>query len=308
MTKTKLTIVLLLVMATAAAGRQGPPPQVLPDNWFDNYVEVTGKGAPLPSAPPKSAQAYLTAERAAVVLANRNAAEIVSGITIAGDTEVNDTAFKDEQVRQRVAARIRAGQLVKETSRDEFSSLEYVEATLRFPLTGTGSILSAILPTMRADIVKKIDAGIASKTYIVYTPLPAPVAPAAPPRGPAPPAPTTPAVEYDGLILQVPSTIDPCIAPKIYTEKGELLYSAKDVAADVFVSRGAAQYTNNEGKAKTALDGMGAKQVLVIQASSHSGNSTDVDVKAADAAKVFSSNKLTAFLSKGRIVFLVSKS
>jgi len=301
MTKTKLTIVLLLVMATAAAGRQGPPPQVLPDNWFDNYVEVTGKGAPLPSAPPKSAQAYLTAERAAVVLANRNAAEIVAGITIAGDTDVNDTAFKDEQVRTRVAARIRAGQLVKETSKDEFSNLEYVEATLRFPLTGTGSILSAILPTMRADIVKKIDQGIASKTYIVYTPLPAPA--------PAPaPAPVPPAVQYDGLILQVPSTIDPCIAPKIYTEKGELLYSAKDVAADVFVSRGAAQYTTNEGKAKTALDGMGAKQVLVIQASSHSGNSTDVDVKLADAAKVFSANKQTAFLSKGRIVFLVSKS
>jgi hypothetical protein len=301
MTKTKLTIVLLLVMATAAAGRQGPPPQVLPDNWFDNYVEVTGKGAPLPSAPPKSAQAYLTAERAAVVLANRNAAEIISGITIAGDTDVNDTAFKDEQVRTRVAARIRAGQLVKETSKDEFSNLEYVEATLRFPLTGTGSILSAILPTMRADIVKKIDQGIAAKTYIIYTPLPAPAP--APVSAPAPLA-----VNYDGLILQVPSTIDPCIAPKIYTEKGELLYSAKDVAADVFVSRGAAQYTNNEGKAKTALDGMGAKQVLVIQASSHSGNSTDVEVKAADAAKVFSANKQTAFLSKGRIVFLVSKS
>ena len=304
MMKTKLTIVFVLVMATTAAGRQGPPPQVLPDNWFDNYVEVTGKGAPLPSAPPKSAQAYLTAERAAVVLANRNAAEVVAGITIAGDTDVNDTAFKDEQVRQRVAARIRAGQLVKETSRDEFSSLEYVEATLRFPLTGNGGILNAILPTLRADIVKKIDEGIASKTLKVYAPAaPAPAprpAPATPPAAPA-------AVDYDGLILQVPTSIDPCIAPKIYTDKGELLYSAKDVAADVFVSRGAAQYTNNEGKAKTALDGMGAKQVLVIQAAVHSGNNTDVDVKAADAAKVFGANKLTAFLSKGRIVFLVSK-
>src|SRR5262249_53797855 len=239
-------------------------------------------------------------------------AEIINGITIAGDTDVQDTAFKDEQVRQRVAARIRAGQLVKETSRDEFSKLEFVEATLRFPLTGTGSILSAILPTMRADIVKKIDEGIASKTYIIYTPLSAPAASRAPASGPPPtappPPPAPPAVMYDGLILQVPGTIDPCIAPKIYTEKGELLYSAKDVAADVFVSRGAAQYTNNEGKAKTALDGMGAKQVLVIQASSHSGNSTDVDIKAADAAKVFGANKLTSFLSKARIVFLVSKS
>ena len=178
-----------------------------------------------------------------------------------------------------------------------------VEVMMRVPLSGSGSVVSAIMPALRPEIIKRADDAklpVYAPIALAAAPVPAPVRPAAAPS----PAPAVTA-DFDGLIVRVPASFKPAIAPKILTDKGEVLYSAKDVAVDILISRGAAQYTNNEGKAKTILEGMGARSILDVQGGLRTD--TDAEVKNDDAAKVFNSNKKTSFLNKARVVFLVAK-
>jgi hypothetical protein len=288
MIKAKVMMACLFLLALTATARQGigASGEV---NFFENYIEVKGIGIPAASVPAGSPQAYATARRAAVVDANRNIAEIVSTIQIDSQSVNELSQAVQDTVRQSVSTKIRGGQVLKETSMGEFTGNDIekagkVEVIMRIPLSGTGGVINAIMPTLRPEIIKRTD----EAKLPTYNPSPAPAA-----------------MDYDALIVRVPATFKPAIAPKIMTDKGEVLYSAKDVAVDILVSRGAAQYTNNDGKAKTILEGMGAKIILDVQGAPRTD--TDAEIKADDAAKVFNANKKTAFLSKGRIVFLVAK-
>jgi hypothetical protein len=312
--RTKLIGALLMLLATAASAQQAVEGKV---DFIENFVEVKGIGIPAANVPADSPQAYATARRAAVVDANRNLAEMISTIQIDSQSVNELSQAVQDTVRSSVSAKLRGGQAVRETTMTEFvgSDVEKrgkVEVIVRVPLNGSGGVLSAIMPALAPEIIKRTNE--ASLPAFVPPPTAA-TAPAAPrPATPAPAAPAAAApaaapadvVEYDGLIVRVPSSFKPAIAPKIFTEKGEVLYSAKDVAMDILISRGAAQYTNNEGKAKAVLEGMGSKAILSLDGGIRTD--TDAEIKGPDAAKVFGANKKTAFLNKGRVVFLVAKS
>lgn len=300
-TKLKLAMTLALLLASSAAAWQGGKGEV---NFFENYVDVEGIAGPGAGVPPNSPLAYAQAQRAALAVANRNLAEIIAGIQVDSRTVVENLALSLDKLETIVRANIKGGQAVKQTSRSEFDGI--VSVTVRVPLTGSGSVMSGIMPTLRDEIIKReADSKMPVFTPVVVAPpAPPPRSNAAPPSPPPSPAPTAP--DFDGLIIRVPPSFKPAIAPKILTEKGEILYSSKDVAVDILISRGAAQYTNNEGKAKTILEGMGAKVILSVDGSLRTD--TDAEVKTDDAARVFNANKKTLFLNKGRVVFLVSRS
>ncbi len=285
---TKLMMALFLLTAATVNARQNAANGEV--NFFENYIEVRGVGIPAANAQPKSPQAYATARRAAIVDANRGLAEIVSTIQIDSSSVNELSQLVQDTVRVKLQAGIRGGQIAKETSMAEFAGNDIdkagkVEVIMRAPLSGNGGVLNAIMPVLRDEIVKRTN----------ETKLPV--------YAPSTPAPASP--DYDGLIVRVPASFRPAIAPKILTDKGEVLYSAKDVAVDVLISRGAAQYTNNEGKAKAILEGMGAKSILNVEGGLRT--ETDAEIHAEEASKIFASNKKTSFLNKGRVVFLVGK-
>ncbi len=302
MHRTKLIGALFMLLATVASA-QGPVDGKV--DFMENFVEVKGIGIPAANVPADSPQAYATARRAAVVDANRNLAEMITTIQIDSQSVNELSQAIQDTVRSSVSARVRGGQAVRETSMTEFVGPDVekrgkVEVVIRVPLNGSGGVMSAIMPGLAPEIIKRTN----EAKLPAFVPPPAP-APAPAPAAAAPAAPPAEA-EYDGLIVRVPASFKPAIAPKIFTDKGEVLYSAKDVAMDILISRGAAQYTNNEGKAKAVLEGMGSKAILSLDGGIRTD--TDAEVKGPDAAKVFGANKKTAFLNKGRVVFLVSKS
>ena len=317
--RTKLILALIILLA-AGASAQGPVEGKV--DFMENFVEVKGIGIPAANVPADSPQAYATARRAAVVDANRNLAEMISTIQIDSQSVNELSAAVQDTVRSSVSARLRGGQTVRETTMTEFAGNDVekrgkVEVFIRVALNGSGGVLSAIMPGLAPEIIKRTN----EANLPAFAPPPvAAAAPAPPPAAPRPPAPPAAAVtpsappaappvdasDYDGLIVRVPASFKPAIAPKIFTDKGEVLYSAKDVAMDILISRGAAQYTNNEGKAKAVLEGMGSKTILSLDGGIRTD--TDAEIKGADAAKVFGANKKTSFLNKGRVVFLVSRS
>lgn len=270
-------------------------------NYFDNYIEVTGLGLPAKGVDAKSPQGYVTARRAAVVDANRNLAEMVSQIQIdsATLTELGQTVY--DRVSQVLQARMRGAQIVSEDPREVYFLKGMVEVKVRYPLTGSGSVLNVIMPVVGPEIRKREEA-LALPRYVpppVEVPVPEPSS-----KTPTVPAASVP--EYDGLMIRVPEGFKPSVAPKIFTGKGELVYGPSDVAMDILISRGAAQYTNNEGKAKALLERMGAK--AIIQVSAALRTDTDAEIGTDDAAKIHQANKKSAFLNKARVVFVVQTS
>jgi len=307
MFRTKVIAALLMLVVTVVRA-QGPVEGKV--DFIENFVEVKGIGIPAANIPPDSPQAYATARRAAVVDANRNLAEMITTIQIDSQSGNELSQAIQDTVRSSVSAKIRGGQPVRETSMTEFVGPDVekrgkVEVVIRVPLNGSGGVLSAIMPGLAPEIIKRTN----EAKLPVFNPPPAPPAaparPAPPPAAPAAPATAVAEADYDGLIVRVPASFKPAIAPKIFTDKGEVLYSAKDVAMDILISRGAAQYTNNEGKAKAVLESMGSKAILSLEGGIRTD--TDAEVKGPDAAKVFNANKKTSFLNKGRVVFLVAR-
>jgi len=287
---------LMCLAAGAVFGQQGNTQDGV--NFFDNYIEAKAIGVAAKSVVAHSAQGYATARSAATVQAQRDLSEMVNNIQIDSARVVELSAAVQDTIRTRISTVIRGGQVVFETSLNDYmmqpAGAEHVELTMRLPLSGNGGVARPLLEVARTEIIKRQD-----DLKLVAYKEPAPA------RGAAP-APAPAATDFDALIVRVPSGFKPSMAPKILSEKGEVLFSVKDIAPDILLSRGVAQFTTNEAKAKVVLEGMGAKSIMTVPGSLRTD--TDAEVSNGDASKIFSANKSSSMLSRGRVVFLVAKS
>jgi hypothetical protein len=288
----------MCLAAGAVFGQQGNTQDGV--NFFDNYIEAKGIGVAAKSVVARSAQGYATARSAAITQAQVELAGMINNIQVDSVKLVELSAAVQDTIRTRLSTTIRGGQIVSESTLNEYMSqpagAEHVEIIMRLPLSGSGGVARPLLEVARTEIIKRQD-----ELNLVAYKEPAPA------RGAAPaPAPVPAAADFDALIVRVPSGFKPSMAPKILSEKGEVLFSVKDIAPDILLSRGVAQFTTNESKAKVVLEGMGAKSIMTVPGSLRTD--TDAEVSTGDASKIFNANKSSSMLSRGRVVFLVAKS
>ncbi len=296
--KARLVLVLLLGAAFMARGQS----RTGVINYYDGgYIEVKGLG--IPSSDARSPQQqYTTAYRAAEVVARRAIAETIGTMRLTSDTIVS----KNETLRDLITTQITQNlsldriTIISETSMNDFigpdpSKNGKVEITMRVPLTGPKGVYKEVMPMLVAEYEKRDKAA----PVPVFTP-PAPTPAPAPPQATPAPAPAA-----DGLIVRVPRDFSPAPLPRILTDSGAVVYSPKDVRLEVLNTRGAAQYTNNEQKAKEVLEDMGATSILTVRGSTLTG--VDAVLKNDDAQKVYEANKKNAFLNKARVVFLIGQ-
>jgi hypothetical protein len=273
-------------------------------DFINNYIQVRAGGAPA-AGEREEGVAFLQARRSAVVEAQRMLAEAALGVQIDSQSANQMSRLAQDNVTSAVRGGVRTC-LVVETDEKlmaDFARTKIVSLTCRAPLTGSNSILSAMVDAIAPEIRKKID----DQKLVVYTPVSLP-APTAPTRGTAPapfPGATMAQADFDGLILRVPASFKPSVYPKIRTDKGEVVYSMKDVSLEIQKNRGIATYTDDSGKATASLRALGSTNILTIDASLYID--TEAQVKIDDAAKIATSNKKTSFLNSGRVVFVVGK-
>jgi len=240
-------------------------------------------GVPPDTAPIGSTEAYADAHRAAYVLAGRNLAEILGGLYIESSTGFTDGGARNfvDQVRaDLVRTPIPGGQVMEETSLEDFRKENRVTMTVRFPWDDSFKLIMLKV----ADRLQKVE----TERYI-------PAKLVSPPRE---------ETRFDALIVRVPGEFKPNIDPKIFNEKGELVYGARSVALDILQLQGTAQFTNNAGKAQASLEAHGARHPLIINGTLHPGN-TDVDISDSDANQVLGFNQKTNFLAKGRVFYVI---
>lgn len=107
-------------------------------NWTEGWIQSTGLGAPPDKAGPGQARAM--AQRAAYAVAVRNLLESVKGVRVDSATLVDNYIVKNDVIKTQVSGFVKGAQTVK----TEVQSDGGVEVTVRVPLWGTESLVSAL--------------------------------------------------------------------------------------------------------------------------------------------------------------------
>lgn len=269
----------LFVTAVTAGTRDNITKLVTdPDRAFvEGSIVVKGEGAAPQDAGASRAQKRIMAIRAAKVEALREVAEIVDGVRIEGETMLVNAVAESDLIRATVQGVIRGAEVVSEAY-DPFSGMAAVYVSV--PMTGANGLVSSLLP----QVVPMYQGGM--QAY----------------RPPVEPRETG---SYDGLILDVREhSFKPALINRVLTSGGEVVYDPARVAQDILVERGAAEYTNDLGKARALLNERGSTNPMVVKGA-ELVRATDVKIPDDDANAVFASNLSNNFLEGAKVVFVL---
>lgn len=263
-------------------------PQIVTDQrqaFITGSIIVKGEGAAPTGKGMSAAQKRIMALRAAKVVALRELAEIVEGVAISGDTLVINAAVESDTIRASVQGLVKGAQIVKEAY-DPMSEMGVVY--LSIPMTGPNGLLATLLPQVLPTVPL-------SPFPPYQPPVAAPEAPVAPPA----------VKNYDGLIIDVRmQAFKPALINRVVTKNGEIIYDPTKVAQNILVERGAAEYTNDVGKAKALLSERGSSNPVIIKGEGLV-KATDVEIGPDDASSVFTSNQSNNYLEGAKVVFVL---
>lgn len=171
-------------------------------DWGAQVVRARGSGVVDPGDP-NPARARLMAERAAVVVAQRNLLEIIKGVRVDSDTKVENFVTKFDVIYTHLEGIVKGARQVGPARFDSASGV--VEVELEVNLTGPQSVSDALEPAILQ------------------------------PGGAVPKVQTTASVQeffqkYSALVFDAGNSgLKPALFPKIYDEAGNLLLDTKEL-------------------------------------------------------------------------------
>ena len=247
-------------------------------DWQQKVIIVTGSGGAMPGSL-SLGQANSTARRAAIVDAYRNLAEEVNGLTVEGNTTVQNSVIANDVVKTKVQASIRGAHIIKEW---EENGMRMVSMELN--LFGDGSITDAVL----------------DKTQPTQT-VPLPTEKIAPDlvKG------TTGSNAVTGLIIDARGLgIDNAMCPQIVDESGKLIYGGTYIDPDWTVKYGTADYAPNDGLVSQALAGSSraGNNPIVVKATGIKNTTAVISVN--DGNLILTANQGSNFIKNTAVVIL----
>jgi len=172
-------------------------------DWGSRVVRARGTGVADPGAENK-AQARLMAERAAIVVAQRNLLEIIKGIRIDSDSKVENYLTTYDVIYTHVDGIIKGARLVGPTKFDSVAGTAEVE--MEVALTGPQSVAEALTPALAQPGVAEMVSSVSPAVQEFFR-------------------------QYSGLVLDAGNSgLKPALFPKIYDESGNLLLDTRDYA------------------------------------------------------------------------------
>lgn len=243
-------------------------------NWTKQYVYATGSGAPDLKAP-NVAVARLGAERVAKADAYRNLLEAIKGVTVTGTTTLKNSIEESMEVKTSVEGLVKGAEIVT----TKYYSDGGVDVVVRVPL----SMLSEKVGNSVA-----VEKEIATKETVKVAAAPAPAA--------------------DGggqkaiLVFDVRGAkFTPSLFPVVYTDDGKIVYSKKQVRAEVLKTTGMIHYIKDDLDSVSMMYG-DAATMLVLKINKIK-NKSDLIVGANELASIQAKLKPDA-MSEGKVVIL----
>lgn len=170
-------------------------------DWSGRTVRARGSGVLDPGNENK-AQARLMAERAAVVVAQRNLLEITKGVRVDSDTRVQNYMTEYDVVFANVGGIVKGARQLGTARYDSVAGM--VEVELEIPMYGDSSIESSLRPALASPDVQTSAPSLSRATREFLR-------------------------QYSGLVLDGGTTgLKPAVFPRIYDESGNLLLDTRD--------------------------------------------------------------------------------
>lgn len=170
-------------------------------DWGARVVRARGFGV-LDPADENLSRARLMAERAAVVVAQRNLLEIIKGVRVDSDTKVENFVTRYDVIYTRVEGVIKGARQTGPARYDSAAGI--VEVELEVALDGPQSVADALLPALGPQS-GELSAQVSPAVREFFR-------------------------QYSGLVLDAGNTgLKPALFPKIYDESGNLLLDTREL-------------------------------------------------------------------------------
>ncbi len=183
----------------------GEVEETLPDgdiDWSGNTVRAVGTGV-VDTGNPNSAQALLMAERAAVVVAQRNLLELVKGVRVDSETRVENFMTDYDVIYTRVQGIVRNARQVGSARYDSVTGV--VEVELEMEIHSPQGLSGALSSALGSTDISTASMSPQTREFLE---------------------------QYSGLIIDGGQAgLQPSMYPKIYDENGVLLLDTKNYAS-----------------------------------------------------------------------------
>jgi len=267
-----LLLTLILLLAAAHAAAESPvETRDAKAALMSGAIVVKGEGAS-PNGLFTLAQKRIMALRAAKSSAFREAAEILDGVTVSGDTTVLNASAESDVIRTSAEGVIKGAAVVKE----EFD-----------PASGTAVIYLSVQMHGVASALMPQASSLLSEAPRYSPPFPASTG------------------GYDGLVVDARGlAFKPALFNRVLSKGGEAIYDPARAAQNVAAGSPLAAYTTGISEARAILSRKGSVNPLIVKASGVSG-ATDVELGPIESAAVFYANQAPRFLEAAKVVFVL---
>lgn len=183
----------------------GEVEEILPDgdiDWSGNTVRAVGTGV-VDTGNPNSAQALLMAERAAVVVAQRNLLELVKGVRVDSETRVENFMTDYDVIYTRVQGIVRNARQIGSARYDSIAGV--VEVELEMEIHSPQGLSGALSSALGGTDISEVSMSPQTREFLE---------------------------QYSGLVIDGGQAgLQPSMYPKIYDENGMLLLDTKNYAS-----------------------------------------------------------------------------
>ena len=244
---------------------------------------ITAEGFGTPPMDTYGSKASIMARRAAIVDAQRNLAEQVSGVQVDAETTVENFVISSDLVKTKVSALIKGAMVVEEQMMPDGA----YRVVMSMPMYGTQGLASAIMPAIRDNTPPTPPPPVISATITTQIQM---------------------GGTYTGVIVDAGGMgLKPSFSPVIYDTNGRAIYGVSNINYDQAISQGMVGYSASVSAAQT-LPRVGATPLVVravqVRGGNNSTNPVNVVVSVDDGDRILAANQQSQMLMNGSVVFV----
>ena len=244
---------------------------------------ITAEGFGTPPAGAYGSKASIMARRAAIVDAQRNLAEQVSGVQVDAETTVENFVISSDLVKTKVSALIKGAMVVEEQMMPDGA----YRVVMSMPMYGTQGLASAIMPAIRDNTPPTPPPPVISATITTQIQM---------------------GGTYTGVIVDAGGMgLKPSFSPVIYDTNGRAIYGVSNINYDQAISQGMVGYSASVSAAQT-LPRVGATPLVIkavqVRGGNNSTNPVNVVVSVDDGDRILAANQQSQMLMNGSVVFV----
>ena len=244
---------------------------------------ITAEGFGTPPMGTYGSKASIMARRAAIVDAQRNLAEQVSGVQVDAETTVENFVISSDLVKTKVSALIKGAMVVEEQMMPDGA----YRVVMSMPMYGTQGLASAIMPAIRDNTPPTPPPPVISATITTQIQM---------------------GGTYTGVIVDAGGMgLKPSFSPVIYDTNGRAIYGVSNINYDQAISQGMVGYSSSVSAAQT-LPRVGATPLVIkavqVRGGNNSTNPVNVVVSVDDGDRILAANQQSQMLMNGSVVFV----